>query len=250
MGKAIDSIKTVLANSANYGGTREADAIEYLVYHYTGNDGDSDANNAAYYAREVIKASAHYFVDDDSITRSVPDLCIAWAIGGGKYKSCAETGGGKLYGKARNYNSISIEMCDTRRDGTYNVTEATLQNAIDLGRMLMKRYNIPIERVIRHFDVTGKPCPAYFVDDARWEAFRARLTENDKEEKDMLRYNSMDSINERAPWASETVEKLIRMGVIRGGGSTDSKGRPADMDLSHDMLRLLVFIDRAGAFDK
>lgn len=247
--KAIDDIKTVLANRSNYGGEREASAIEYLVFHYTGNDGDSDANNAAYYAREVVKTSAHYFVDDDSITQSVPDLSVAWAIGGEKYKSCAETGGGTLHGKARNYNSISIEMCDTVRDGTYNVTEATLQNAIDLGQMLMKRYSIPVERVIRHFDVTGKLCPAYFVDNERWEAFRARLVEKDKGDKTM-RYNSMTDIETRAPWASETVEKLVRKGVIRGSGSKDGKGRPADMDLSHDMLRLLVFIDRAGAFGK
>lgn len=236
---AIDNIKTVLANSANYGGTREADAIEYLVYHYTGNDGDSDTNNAAYYAREVIKASAHYFVDDDSITRSVPDLCIAWAIGGGKYKSCAETGGGKLYGKARNYNSISIEMCDTRRDGTYNVTEATLQNAIDLGRMLMDRYNIPVENVIRHFDVTGKLCPAYFVDNAKWDAFKARLV---SKEDEMKRYQNIEEIKKDAPWAVATLHKLMECNALNGNGD--------GLDLSLDMIRVMVINDRMGLYEK
>ena len=36
--------------------------------------------------------------------------------------------------------------------------------------MLMKKYNVSADRVIRHFDVNGKPCPAYWVDSAKWEA--------------------------------------------------------------------------------
>lgn len=234
--KAIDCIKTVPANRANYGGERAAEDIEYLVYHYTGNDGDSDANNAAYYARETVQVSAHYFVDDDSITQSVPDLCVAWAVGGGKYKSCAETGGGTLHGKARNYNSISIELCDTVRDGTYNVTEATLRNAIDLGKMLMKRYNIPIERVIRHFDVTGKLCPSYFVDNEKWAAFKARLVDAQTE----VRYNTIDEIKAGAPWAVETVKKLLEHRALNGNG----KG----LDLSLDMMRMMVIHDRMGMY--
>ncbi|MFR7442983.1 MAG: hypothetical protein ACLUUO_05300 [Sellimonas intestinalis] len=40
----------------------------------------------------------------------------------------------------------------------------------------MKQYNIPIDRVIRHYDVTGKLCPAYFVDETAWAAFKAKIT--------------------------------------------------------------------------
>ena len=58
------TIKEKLANSGNYGGSRNASQIRYLVYHYTGNDGDSAANNAAYFQQNIVKASAHYFVDD------------------------------------------------------------------------------------------------------------------------------------------------------------------------------------------
>ena len=68
------TIKEQLANSGNYGGSRNASQIRYLVYHYTGNDGDSAANNAAYFRRNIVKASAHYFVDDTTVWRSVPDL--------------------------------------------------------------------------------------------------------------------------------------------------------------------------------
>lgn len=172
----LDNIKFVPCNTGN-GGTkyRDPEVIRYLVYHYTGNDGDTGANNAAYYAHTKVGASAHYFVDDGSITQSVRDCYIAWAVGGKKWSDCGETGGGKLYGACTNTNSISIELCDTRRDGTLNVTEATLANAVALGRMLMAKYDIPIENVVRHFDVTGKHCPAYFMDNTKWQAFKARL---------------------------------------------------------------------------
>lgn len=120
-------------------------------------------------------ASAHYFVDDDSITRSVPDNYVAWSVGGAKYSDCAETGGGKLYGIANNYNSISIEMCDTKRDGIVMASEKTMENTAVLCRELMEKYHIDVEHVIRHFDVNGKHCPAYFMDNATWERFRDRI---------------------------------------------------------------------------
>jgi len=75
-------VKEQLANPDNYGEARTADQIRYLVIHYTGNDGDTAANNAAYYQRTVVRASAHYFVDDTDIYRSVPELRTAWAVGG------------------------------------------------------------------------------------------------------------------------------------------------------------------------
>ena len=91
------TLRGLLAAEGNCGGTRTASDIRYLVIHYTGNDGDTAANNAAYYQNSVVEASAHYFVDDTTVYRSVPDLRIAWAVGGKKYASCSESGGGKLY---------------------------------------------------------------------------------------------------------------------------------------------------------
>lgn len=173
----LETAKIVPCKRSNYGGKRAASAIKYLVFHYTGNDGDRAENNALYYQNTTVQASAHYFVDDDSVYLSVDPLYVAWAVGGSKWKDCPQTGGGKMYGIVRNANSISIEMCDTRRDGQLMATEATLARAAELGKALMAKYNIPIERVIRHFDVTGKHCPAYFMDEAAWAAFKARLVD-------------------------------------------------------------------------
>ena len=155
-------LKKKYANKSNYGAKRSTSNIKYIVIHYTANDGDTDEANANYFASRIIKASAHYFVDDDSVTQSVPDNYVAWSVGGSKYNNCKTTGGGKYYTKCTNSNSISIELCDTKKDGKIYPTKKTIDNAIELTRKLMKKYNIPYTNVIRHFDVTGKTCPAYW----------------------------------------------------------------------------------------
>lgn len=169
-------MKKQLAHRSNYGSKRSVSRIEYIVIHFTANDGDSDEGNANYFASpHNPKASAHYFVDDDSITQSVPDNYIAYSVGGAKYADCAKTGGGKLYGKANNANTINIEMCDSKRDGVIMAQEATIVNTILLVRKKMKQYNIDIDHVIRHFDVNGKHCPAYLMDEQAWAEFKARI---------------------------------------------------------------------------
>lgn len=157
-------IKTNLANKANYGSKRALSAIKYIVVHYTANDGDTDENNGKYFKNNAVKASAHYFVDDDSITQSVPDNYVAYHCGtsrGYKHKTC------------RNTNSIGVEICDDVKNGTIYPSAKTITNALDLVKSLMKKYNVPASNVIRHYDVTGKLCPAYWcgtaAKDAKWK---------------------------------------------------------------------------------
>lgn len=148
------------ANRSNYGGVKKS-ANVFIVIHYTANDGDSDESNGNYFANNITKTSAHYFVDDDSITQTVEDNYIAY--------HCGTTGAYK-HASCRNANSIGIELCDTVKDGKGYPSAKTIANAVALTKELMEKYNIPPERVIRHFDVTGKACPAYWVDDAAWKA--------------------------------------------------------------------------------
>ena len=202
------TIKEQLANSGNYGGSRNASQIRYLVYHYTGNDGDRAANNAKYFQNNIVKASAHYFVDDTTVWRSVPDLKVAWSVGGSKYANADKTGGGTMYGVISNTNSLSIEMCDTIRNGVYQASEATLANAAALGRALMEKYGIPIENVYRHFDVTGKHCPSYLVNAQKWAEFKKRLE-----------VKIMD--NTPSPAHKEGVEWAIANGILTGNSEED-----------------------------
>ena len=137
------NIRKYPANAGNVGGTRAASGIRYIVIHYTGNDGDTAMNNAKYYAGNVVKTSAHYFVDANEIVQSVDDLRVAWAVGGKKYPSCPQTGGGTLHGRCLNANSISIELCDAKKDGVYAPSAKAVAQALELTKALMKKYNIP-----------------------------------------------------------------------------------------------------------
>lgn len=148
-------IKKNIANRNNYGDKRSTSIIDYIVIHYTANDGDTDENNGSYFHNNVVSASAHYFVDSDSVTQSVPDNYEAW--------HCGHDIGGKYYHPTcRNYNSIGIEICDDNRNGKISPSVKTIANAIELTKKLMKKYNIPASNVVRHYDVTHKSCPAYW----------------------------------------------------------------------------------------
>ena len=228
-------IKTVLANRQNYGKLRSTSMIKYIIVHYTANDGDHDEGNATYFKNNVVQASAHYFVDDDSITQTVPDNYVAWAVGGAMWRDCATTGGGKMYGVITNTNSLSVEMCDTVKDGSVMATEATMKNTADLVKDLMKKYNVDIDHVYRHFDVNGKHCPKYLMSPSAWATFKERLVD-----KPMETYNTLAEVPD---WAKETVKKLIAHGSLKG----DAEG---NLNLDQNLLRMLVINDREGLYGK
>lgn len=137
--------------------------IEYIVIHYVGATGDAKANINYYNQPTTNNASADFYVGfAGDVWQYNPDPVsrYCWAVGGKKLSN----GGGSLYGIAKNVNCVSIEMC-VRNKGSQDsdskdwyFEDATVQSAIELTKELMKRYNIPIDRVIRHHDVTGKNC--------------------------------------------------------------------------------------------
>lgn len=133
-------------------------SIKYIVIHYTGNTNDTAYNNTKYFKSANRNASAHYFVDRSEIWQCVEDKNIAWHCGSKSYK----------HGSCRNSNSIGVELCD----GVPDFHADTIKNAVWLVRELMTKYNIPIENVIRHYDVTGKICPKPLVDEVKWAEFK------------------------------------------------------------------------------
>ena len=167
MSKTI--VKQNLCDPRNYRSYRKQ-SIKYIVLHYTAGVGDTDEGNGIYFAgRDTGDTSAHYFVDEDSITQSVQDNACAFHCGGTSYR----------HAECRNDNAIGIEMCsDKDVNGNYIITPATVNNAVELTKYLMDKYSVPIDRVIRHYDVTGKNCPAPWVqDESQWTAFKTRLVE-------------------------------------------------------------------------
>ena len=146
--------------------------IKYIVIHYTANDGDTAKNNVDYYARASLKASAHFYVDENEVWQSVKEGDTAYHCGANKY----------VHPYCRNSNSIGIELCSRKdADGKYYFKDETIQNAVKLTKELMAKYNIFVGNVIRHYDVTGKICPAPMVnDEILWNTFKAMLTEKNK----------------------------------------------------------------------
>ena len=134
--------------------------IKYLAIHFTaGSSSKAGSAKSVKHVFEQRKASADFCVDDRDMVEFNPDLhnYYCWAVGDGNGK----------YG-VTNKNSISIEICSSLKKGTsaavpnhsgWYFTDAALENAVKLSKYLMKKYNIPIDRVIRHYDASRKSCP-------------------------------------------------------------------------------------------
>lgn len=156
--------------------------IKYIVLHYVGALGGAE-DNCRYYASQYIGASAHYYVGfSGEIWQSVEDEDIAWSVGASSY----------VHPEARNSNTLNIELCVRKRStGTMNATDkdwyfedATVQSGIELTKMLMQKYHVPKDRIIRHYDVTGKICPNPYVYNNTahvWNSFKKALSGSGQE---------------------------------------------------------------------
>ena len=154
--------RTVLTNKKN----------EWIVIHYVGATSTAE-NNAIYFNTAYRGASANYFVDPKSIWQVVEDKDGAWHVGGAK----------TYYTGARNNNSIGIEMCCKWNGKNWYIEPETIENTIWLTKQLMKKYNIPLDHVVRHYDTTLKICPEPFVrDESLWNEFKNRLEKEDMDE--------------------------------------------------------------------
>ena len=166
-----------LISKYNYTKPSSKRAIEYIVIHYTGSVSTAE-QNAKYFAGGNRNASAHYFVGHSGeVWQSVEDSNIAWHCGAKVYK----------HPKCRNANSIGIEMCckttgdPQRADNRWYFEPATIETTIALTKMLMEKYDIPVDNVIRHYDVTGKVCPAPYVYNNKnsWDDFKKALVSSE-----------------------------------------------------------------------
>ena len=182
------------ANEANFARGR-TQPIEFLVIHYTANNGDTVQNNLDYFAGNAVGASAHYFVDENGYGQSVKDADTAWHCGASSYRHEA----------CRNANSIGMELC-SRKDsrGNYYFMDQTVYNAAALARQLMQTYGIDRAHVLRHYDVTGKRCPAPMVDNPTlWENFLNLL-----EDKTMTYAEAIETVKEKTGLSDATMQFL------------------------------------------
>lgn len=153
--------------------------IKYIALHYTAGTTSKDGTalgTAKWFANggnPSNPASSDFLVDDRDVIQYNKDIenYYAWCVGGAKYTNPTTSLGASLYGIATNKNTISIEICSNKKntkslnanDTDWYFTEAELNNTRELVKYLMKKYNIPVERVIMHHCVTGKLCPAMWT---------------------------------------------------------------------------------------
>lgn len=144
--------------------------ISGVVIHYVGNPGTSAAANRSFFANLALThetyASAHFLVGlDGEILQCVPLTEIAY---------CSNT--------ANDY-TVSIEVCHP--DDTGKFGDETMESLEQLVAWLCGTFSLdPAEDVIRHYDVTGKICPKYYVENEdAWLAFRQDVSARIEEDK-------------------------------------------------------------------
>lgn len=143
------------------------DKITGIVVHYTANPGAGARNNRDYFEglkdSHVTKASSNFVVGlEGEIIQCVPTWEVAYAS------------------NSRNTDTVSIECCHTDETGKFN--DATYHSMVELCAWLCLKFDLNEEDVIRHYDVTGKNCPKYFVEhEDAWVQFKSDVGKKLKE---------------------------------------------------------------------
>lgn len=136
----------------------KSDKIRNIVIHYTANPGTSAEQNRNYFESlkdtKARKASSHFVVGlEGEIVQCVPTWELAYASNN------------------RNSDTVSIETCHWSEDGKY--TDETYKSLVYLTAWLCEKFELTEDDIIRHYDITGKVCPKYFVEDeTAWLNFK------------------------------------------------------------------------------
>jgi len=134
------------------------DQVKGIVMHYTANPGSTAQENRNYFENlkdsHTTKASSHFVIGlDGEIIQCIPSSEISYAS------------------NDRNSDALAIECCHPDESGKF--TDATYQSMVELTGWLCKKFDLNSSDVIRHYDITGKDCPKYFVEhEDAWEQFK------------------------------------------------------------------------------
>ena len=135
--------------------------IRHIAIHYTANPGAGAKANRDYFenlaSTKETKVSSHFVVGlDGEVVQCIPTAEMSYAT------------------NERNVDTISIECCHPDETGQF--TDATYDSVVRLTAWLCVRFGLTQESVIRHYDVTGKNCPKYYVENPEaWEQMKADI---------------------------------------------------------------------------
>ena len=132
--------------------------INGIVIHYTANPGTTAKQNRDYFEglkdSHQTKASSHFVIGiEGEIIQCIPSREISYAS------------------NERNSDTLSIECCHPDETGKF--TDKTYNSLVAMCAWLCGEFDIKIDNIIRHYDVTAKNCPKYYVENEReWEKFK------------------------------------------------------------------------------
>lgn len=131
--------------------------IKNVVVHYVGNPGTTAQNNRDYFDKSDTTVSSHFVVGlDGEIIQCLP-----------LYERSAASNN-------RNKDTISIEVCHPDDSGRFN--EETYNSLVKLTSFLLSKFSLDETEILRHYDITGKNCPKYFVDNEdEWIKFKEEV---------------------------------------------------------------------------
>ena len=155
---AYVDVQIIDIDGASRRGTSLSD-INDIVIHYVGNPGTSAQANRNWYENPSSNVSSHFVVGlKGEVIQCIP-----------LHEKSSAT-------NHRNGDTISIEVCHPDASGKFNA--ATYDSLVDLTAWLVKSCGLTADNVIRHYDVTGKECPRYYVrNEDAWNQFKADVKE-------------------------------------------------------------------------
>lgn len=132
--------------------------VNDIVIHYVGNPNTTAWQNVNYFRNLATSGE----------TSASSNLVVGMD---GEVRLCVPLNEVAYCSNERNHDTVSIEFCHP--DETGEPTEATYERLVTLTAWLCDLYGLDSENVIRHYDVMGKECPRYFVENEdAWEQFK------------------------------------------------------------------------------
>lgn len=213
--------------------------------HYVGNPGTSAENNHNYFKN--LKDQKTYIGDDNKTylldknggkTKTKATFASSHYVIGleGEIIQGIPEDEESYCTNQRNFDTISIEACHPKSDGQF--TAATYASFVWLVADIMKRHSLTLPNgLIRHYDVTKKICPKWFVDyPEEYEKFKANV------QKTLDGGTPNINPDRPAPWAKDAWEKMKAMGIFDGTRPMDDISR---QEIAAVMLRIINTLDIA-----
>lgn len=143
--------------------------VKGVVVHYTANPGTDALANRNYFeslrTKMTTYSSSHFIIGlEGNIIQCIPLNEIAYASNN------------------RNFDTISIEVCHPDKTGKF--TKKSYESLVTLVSWLSDTYGLKPKDIIRHYDVTGKLCPLYYVEhEDKWIGFKEDVFNKNNKEK-------------------------------------------------------------------